>query len=217
MKAKQSLCITPSESQREVEPLPQLGRSLSLNCSPPSLPLNPYRGHSPAWLPAVEFCRYCPLRYRCSTFSSWARVSSTPQASSPAECSVALRGHLGSYISLPTPTHPNSGARALMTGGLGWGFATESTLGSDVSGLCAILGHSCSHAGWRLGGQSDGRQCSPVALTMLSSRGRSEGGALWGRRYVKKNLGPREIRGSGSSLWGHSLPLHQLGTEPLSR
>lgn len=99
----------------------------------------------------------------------------------------------------------------------GAGVATESTLGSDVSGLCAILGHSCSHAGWRLGGQSDGRQCSPVALTMLSSRGRSEGGALWGRRYVKKNLGPREIRGSGSSLWGHSLPLHQLGTEPLSR
>lgn len=122
MKAKQSLCITPSESQREVEPLPQLGRSLSSNCSPPSLPLNPYRGHSPAWLPAVEFCRYCPLRYRCSTFSSWARVSSTPQASSPAECSVALRGHLGSYISLPTPTHPNSGARALMTGGLGRGL-----------------------------------------------------------------------------------------------
>ena len=109
MKAKQSLCITPSESQREVEPLPQLGRSLSSNCSPPSLPLNPYRGHSPAWLPAVEFCRYCPLRYRCSTFSSWARVSSTPQASSPAECSVALRGHLGSYISLPTPTRNNAG------------------------------------------------------------------------------------------------------------
>ena len=104
MKAKQSLCITPSESQRKVEPLPQLGGSLSSNCAPPSLPLNPYRGHSPAWLPAVEFCRYCPLRYRCSTFSSWARVSSTPQASSPAECSVALRGRLGSYISLPTPT-----------------------------------------------------------------------------------------------------------------
>lgn len=37
-------------------------------------------------------------------------------------------------------------------------------------------------------------ESSPVALTMLSSRGRSEGGALWGRRYVKKNLGQGETR-----------------------
>lgn len=39
-------------------------------------------------------------------------------------------------------------------------------------------------------------ESSPVALTMLSSRDRSEGGALWGRRYVKKNLGQRETEGS---------------------
>ena len=91
----------------------------------------------------------------------------------------------------PAPTHPNSGAWALMPRGLGRGFAKESTLGSDASGLCAALGHPCSHTCWRRGGQGDRRQCSPVALTMLSSRGRSEGGALWGRRYVKKNLGPR--------------------------
>lgn len=57
------------------------------------------QSHSPALLPAEVFRRYCPLRYRCSTFSSWARVSSTPQASSPAECSVAMRGHVGSYSS----------------------------------------------------------------------------------------------------------------------
>lgn len=50
-------------------------------------------------------------------------------------------------------------------------------------------------------------ECSPVALTMLSSRGRSEGGALCGRRYVKKNLGQREIRGS---------VVQPLGTEPQS-
>lgn len=50
-------------------------------------------------------------------------------------------------------------------------------------------------------------ESSPVALTMLSSRGRSEGGALWGRRYVKKNLGQRETRGSVVQPWGHTLLL----------
>lgn len=50
-------------------------------------------------------------------------------------------------------------------------------------------------------------ESSPVALTMLSRRGRSEGGALWGRRYVKKNLRQRET--GGSVVW-------PLGTHPFS-
>lgn len=50
-------------------------------------------------------------------------------------------------------------------------------------------------------GRGRALESSPVALTMLSSRGRSEGGALWGRRYVKKNLGRRETRGSVVQPW----------------
>lgn len=37
-----------------------------------------------------------------------------------------------------------------------------------------------------------------MALTMVSSRGRRAGGALWGRRYVKKNLWQRGDRDSGA-------------------
>lgn len=51
-----------------------------------------------------------------------------------------------------------------------------------------------------------------MALTMLSSRGRSEGGALWGRRYVKKNLGQRNQGLSGPALGGTSFLYANLGT-----
>lgn len=86
-----------------------------------------------------------------------------------------------------------------------------------ASGPYAVLGHSCPPACCgRVTGSRWGLESSPVALTMLSSRGRSEGGALWGRRYVKKNLGQRETRGSVLWPWEYILPLPQLGTEPYS-
>lgn len=119
--------------------LAQLGGSLTLPSAPyPPVPETCW-GHSPALLPAVEFCRYCPLRYKCSTFSSWARVSSTPQVSSPAGCSVAMRGAVGSYSS-PRQTArclslSPSGAWAQTTQGLGrggeGGLPQNSTLVND--------------------------------------------------------------------------------------
>lgn len=42
-----------------------------------------------------------------------------------------------------------------------------------------------------------------MALTMLSRRGRREGGALCGRRYVKKNLCREEVGAQGPSLWNY--------------
>ena len=151
----------------------------------------------------MEFCRYWPLRYRCSTFSSWARVSSTPHVSSPAGCSVAVRGTWA-------PTRPlgrqpaASPSVPLELGPEDWWNGEELCHSMPLwemmaSGPCPVLGHSCPHTRWGRGRVMESRwalESSPVALTMLSSRGRSEGGALWGRRYVKKNLGWRETRGS---------------------
>lgn len=62
-------------------------------------------------------------------------------------------------------------------------------------------------------GSSWALETSPVALTMLSSRGRSEGGALWGRRYVKKNLGQREPGLSGPAFGDACFLYANFGVE----